>query len=95
MPDEPGPEQDRRDDEVGEQSVQVMRWVLPAFLVASVLALLGGLSIALRWNYRIAQIGCVGAAVNLNMCCCIPGGVAGVWGLVMLASQEGREHFGR
>jgi len=57
--------------------------------------LLGGLSIALQWNHRLAQVACVLAALNFAHLCCVPGAVAGLWGLLMLGSEEGREHFQR
>jgi hypothetical protein len=93
--DDPETERDRLDAARAEQTAGILRWVVPAAGVAAALALLGGLSIVLRWNYRLAQVGCVGAGLNPVACCCAPGAIAGVWGLLMLASQEGREHFGR
>ena len=93
--DDPEAERDRLDAARAEQTAGILRWVLPAAGAAAALALLGGLSIVLRWNYRLAQVGCVAAALNVTGLCCIPGAIAGVWGLLMLASQEGREHFGR
>jgi hypothetical protein len=93
--DDPEAERDRLDAARAEEWASVLRWLVPAAGVAAVLALLGGLSMALRWNYRLAQIGCVGGALNPVGCCCVPGAIAGVWGLIMLASPEGREHFGR
>jgi hypothetical protein len=53
----------------------------------------GGLGIALRRWRRLAQVGCVTAMLNLPNLCCIPGAVFGVWGLLMLMSEEGRGHF--
>ena len=72
-----------------------MRWVLPLFAGVSAIVLLGGLSIVLRWSHGLAQMGCVAAALNLPHLCCVPGSIAGLWGLVMLNSAEGRAHFGR
>ena len=54
---------------------------------------LGGLSIALGWNYRLAQVGCVAAALNFTHLCCVPGAIAGLWGMLMINSDEGRAHF--
>ena len=92
---EPEAERDRIDAERAEQAASVMRWTLPTFAAVSAVVLLGGLSVALRWNYRLAQLGCVAAVLNFAHLCCVPGSVAGVWGLIMLASPEGREHFSR
>lgn len=91
--DDPPAEQDRLDDERAESTVRVLRVALPVFTAVSGLTFLGGLSIALRWNYRLAQLGCVVAAVNVPHFCCVPGAVAGIWGLLMLGSDEGRAHF--
>ncbi|MBA4191678.1 MAG: hypothetical protein C0467_27170 [Planctomycetaceae bacterium] len=93
--DDPEADRDRLDDERAVQVVQVMRGVLPAFALVSGVAFLGGVSIATRWNYRLAQLGCVAAAVNVPHLCCVPGSVAGLWALLMLSSEEGRSHFGK
>jgi len=93
--DVPEAERDRHDDENAEKVTQAFRWGMPAFAVVSGVAFLGGLSIATRWNYRVAQFGCVAAALNLPNLCCVPGAVAGLWALLMLSSEEGQAHFGR
>jgi hypothetical protein len=89
----PPGEKEKREDDEAEKIVNMLRWVLPLALALSFGAFLGGLSIAVRWNYRLAQAGCVLASLNLPHLCCIPGAVAGVWALLMLNSEEGREHF--
>jgi Co/Zn/Cd efflux system component len=79
-----------------QRATQVMRhlpWIVPLAAVAAVLALLAGVSIALRWNYRLAQLGCVAAAFNVVGLCCLPGALVGLWGLLLLQSEEGRGHF--
>jgi hypothetical protein len=93
--DDPPADRDKLDDERAGQTARAMRWVLPVFAGVSALAFLGGLSITLRWNHRLAQLGCVAAALNVPHFCCVPGAVAGLWGLLMLNSQEGRAHFGK
>ncbi|MCE9566112.1 MAG: hypothetical protein K8U57_29170 [Planctomycetes bacterium] len=93
--DVPEAERDRVDDENAEKATRGLRWVLPTFAVVSAVAFMGGLSIATRWNYRLAQLGSVAAALNLPNLCCVPGAVAGLWALLMLSSEEGRAHFGR
>jgi hypothetical protein len=93
--DDPPEQRDRLDDERAEKAARAMRWVLPTFAGVSAVVFAGGLSIALRRNYRLAQVGCVAAALNVPHLCCVPGAVAGLWGLVMLNSEEGRAHFGK
>jgi hypothetical protein len=68
--------------------------MLPLALAVSAVVFSGGLSIATRRNYRFAKFACVLAALNFPHLCCIPGAIAGLWGLLMLSSDEGREHFG-
>lgn len=91
--DDPPAERAARDDERAAQLLQVLRWGQTLALALSAITLLGGLSIALRWNLRVAQLGCVAASINLPNLCCVPGAVAGLWGLLMLHSDEGRAHF--
>ena len=93
--DDPAEERDRRDDERAERGVALLRRASQPATAVGMLTFLGGLSIALRWNRRVAQAGCVAAAVNVAHLCCIPGTVAGLWGLLMLASDEGKAHFAR
>jgi hypothetical protein len=93
--DDPEAERDRLDVARAEKTADILRWVLPAAGVAATLAFLGGLSIVLHWNRRLAQIGCAAAVLDVTGFCCVPGSVAGVWGLLMLASEEGRGHFSR
>jgi hypothetical protein len=64
-------------------------------LAVSAAVFVGGLSVVRRRNYRFAQIACVLAAVNVAHACCVPGALFGLWGLLMLNSDEGREHFRR
>ncbi len=78
-----------------DQLLRQFRWLLPLSLVVSAVVFLGGLSIALRRNSRLAKVACVLAALNFAHLCCVPGAVAGLWGLLMLGSEEGRDHFRR
>lgn len=78
-----------------EALLRQLKWILPASLLASATVFLGGLAIVFRRSYRLAQVACVLAALNVAHLCCVPGAVAGLWGLLMLGSAEGREHFGR
>jgi hypothetical protein len=88
------PDERRKFDEqrAGEYGAKI-RVVVPVFAVVGVLEFAGGLAIVLRRGYRLAQVGCVVAVLNVPHGCCIPGAVFGVWGLLMLMSEEGRAHF--
>lgn len=63
--------------------------------VMSVLTLIGGICLITGRYYWLAVLGCVAAAVNVDPFCCIPGGIAGIWGLLMLVRDDARRHFGR
>ncbi len=92
--DDPEELRDQLDEARTAQAMRHLPWVVPAAAVAAALALLGGLSIALRWNYRLAQLGCIAAAFNLVGLCCLPGALVGLWALLLMQSAEGRGHFG-
>lgn len=93
--DETEADRDRLDAERAAEGVRAMQWAMPVFTVVAALAFLGGLSIVLRWNYRLAQLGSVAAALNFPGGCCLPGAVVGAWALLMLSSDEARAHFGK
>ncbi len=63
-------------------------------IAASALAAVGGLCILRGRFYWLALLGCVAAIANVNHLCCLPGGVAGLWGILSLVRDEGRLHFG-
>jgi hypothetical protein len=86
-------DQAAEDEKNAEQLVRMYWWLIPISLAINVIVFLGGLSIVRRRNYRLAKFACVLAAVNFVHGCCIPGAFAGLWGLLMLSSDEGREHF--
>jgi hypothetical protein len=90
---DPPEDRDRLDNERARKMARAMRWVLPLFAGVSGVVFLGGLSIAIGWSLRLAQVGCVAAAVNVPHLCCVPGAVAGLWGILMINSDEGRAHF--
>jgi hypothetical protein len=92
LPPEKQAEQDEQD---AERFARLEWWLVPLSLLAGAVSFAGGLSLALRRNYRLAQAGCVAAALNFPNLCCVPGAFAGLWGLLMLNSEEAREHFGR
>ena len=91
--DVPPEQQAQQDDETAKMVARFLRWFEPVAFAISLMTFLGGLSIVLRWNYRLSQLGCVTAAINPAGLCCVPGAIAGIWGLLMLGSEEGRSHF--
>jgi hypothetical protein len=85
--------QAEKDEQEAGQLVRLNRWTFPLALLVSTVVLAGGLSILGRRYRGLAAVACVLASVNLLHCCCVPGAVFGLWGLLMLNSDEGREHF--
>jgi uncharacterized protein YbaR (Trm112 family) len=86
--------QAQKDEEQVEETLLIQKLMLPLAFVVSAVVLAGGLSITFRWNYRLAKIACVLAALNVPHLCCVPGALFGLWGFLMLNSDESREHFG-
>ena len=62
---------------------------------ASSLTLSAGVCLLAGRYYWLAVIGCIAAWLNVDPICCIPGGLAGVWGLLMLVRDDARGHFRR
>lgn len=90
-----GPEgQPQNEEEEVESALRLQKVMLSVAFVVSAVVLAGGLSIAIGRNRRLAKVACVLAALNLPHLCCVPGALFGFWGLLMLNSDEGREHFG-
>ncbi len=85
----------RHDEQFADEQVGKIRVLIPVFTLMSAIVFLGGVAMAVRRGYRLAQIGCILASVNVAYGCCIPGAVAGLWGFLMLNSAEGRAHFGK
>jgi hypothetical protein len=86
-------EQAKRDEQEAAQLARTYQWIVPVAQVIGIVVFLGGLSIVFRWNYRLAKIACVLAILNIPHGCCLPGSLVGLWGILMLNSDEGREHF--
>jgi hypothetical protein len=82
-----------QDEEAAAELAPKLKWVCLAAAVAGGVTFAGGLAMVLRKGYRLAQVACVVAALNLPNLCCVPGAIFGLWGLLMLMSDEGREHF--
>lgn len=91
----PPEQQAAQDAKEAADSTRLLMWMVPLSLAAGTVTFAGGLSLVLRRNYRLAQVACVVAMVNVAHGCCIPGAVVGLWGLLMLNSDEAREHFRR
>lgn len=87
--------QAQKDEEDVENLIRMQKWLLPIGFAVSVVVFAGGLSIVFRWSHRLSQVACVLASLNFPHLCCVPGAVAGLWGLLMLYSDEAREHFVR
>lgn len=73
-------------------------WIGPfhaAFAAVSLLMAAGGFAILRgRW-FWLAMAGSVAGIVNVSLCCCVPGLVAGLWGVLTISRDEGQRHFGR
>ena len=52
-----------------------------------------GLAIAVRRWYWLARLGSILAILNVAGCCCVPGGIVGVWTTLLLRTEEARSHF--
>jgi hypothetical protein len=86
-------DQAKRDEQEAAQLARMYQWIVPLANVVGVVVFLGGLSIVFRWSHRLSKIACVLAALNFPHLCCLPGALFGLWGLLMLNSDEAREHF--
>jgi hypothetical protein len=72
--------------------------MVPVHVASTILSLvvLAGAGCMIRGRlYPLALAGCVAALLNVNHLCCIPGAVAGIWGILALARDEGRAYFRR
>jgi hypothetical protein len=92
-PNLPKEEEEAENEKNAKQLAKTYLWLVPLSFVESVVVFLGGLSIVRRRNLRLAKISCVLAALNVAHACCVPGALAGLWGFLMLSSDEGHEHF--
>ena len=86
---------ERHDEELAQSWAPAMRSLHLASAVVSGLVLLGGVAtLSGRW-YPLALLACVAAILNVNHLCCLPGAVAGVWGILALVRDEARAYFRR
>ena len=71
-PEEPGA-REKFDEARAAEWAKPIRLLVPLFAVVSGLVFYGGVAIVTRRHYRMAQLGCALAVVNLANGCCIPG----------------------
>jgi hypothetical protein len=77
------------DDKAAAELAPKLFWVWPAAMALAGLTAAGGVSMIRRRNYRLAQLGCAAAAVNLPHLCCVPGAVCAFWGMLALLGDDG------
>lgn len=77
------------DEKAAAELAPKLFWVWPAAGALAGLTFAGGLSLVRRRNYRLAQVGCLAAALNLPHLCCVPGALFGFWGMLMLLGDDG------
>ncbi|QEL17330.1 hypothetical protein [Limnoglobus roseus] len=80
----------------GKVSPEGMKRVRLAFAAVSLGVLVGGFCFALRKGYYFCYFACLLAALNSpDIGCCFIGVVIGVWGFMVLISDEGQQYFRR
>lgn len=89
----PEAERKKQDAQMAEEGMPQMKAALAIFTVVGILTFAGGVAIVMRRFRGLAITGCVAAMLNPTMCCCIPGGIFGIWALLLLFTSEGRTHF--
>lgn len=52
-----------------------------------------GVACLLRKGLWVARIGSILAFLNIAECCCAPGGIFGLWALILLFSEDARDYF--
>jgi hypothetical protein len=65
------------------------------FLGISIVSAAGGVAMLRGKWYWLALVGCFAGMLNFNSACCVPAGIAGLWGLLVLVRDDGRKFFGR
>jgi hypothetical protein len=58
-------------------------------------SLVAGLGMILRRWLLLARIGSVMAFLNIGNCCCVPGGICGLWALILLFGAGASDRFSR
>jgi len=82
------------DEELAQHWQEYVLPVCASFAAVSVVMAIGGLCIVSGRFYTLAFLGSLAGIVNFNLMCCVPGAVAGIWGILMLVRDDGRKHFG-
>ncbi|HXD85564.1 MAG TPA: hypothetical protein VN641_03665 [Urbifossiella sp.] len=62
-----------------------------AFCAAA--SFVAGLGMLLRRWLWLARIGSVLSFLNVGNCCCVPGGICGLWALILLLGPDARDRF--
>jgi hypothetical protein len=82
-------------EQLAAENAPIIRTIVAICAGLGAISFLGGLSMLRGKRYWLAQVGCVAASVNLANGCCVPGALFGLWGMLLLNSDEGRAHFAR
>lgn len=83
-------------DAAGKVSPEGMRKVRLAFALVSLGVVAGGFCFALRRGYYYCYFACLLSALNSpDIGCCFIGVVLGVWGFMVLISDDGQRYFRR
>lgn len=77
------------DEKVAAELAPKVFRVLPVGVVLALVTAAGGVSMVRRRNYRLAQLGCLAAVVNIPGGCCVPGAVCAFWGMLALLGDDG------
>jgi|GEM_PF-1901049 len=86
--------QEQTDAALAEEWAPYVARLHSIFAGISLVSFIGGACIVWGRFYWLAILGCVAAIVNVNLMCCVPGTVAGLWGILTIVRDEGRKHFG-
>jgi hypothetical protein len=87
--------EDIADEPVAQIWAPNMLRIQTVFVFVSLFVLLGGILVLRGKLYYLTFVCCLAAMLNFNHLCCIPGAIVGIWGIVMLARDDIRSHFGR
>lgn len=84
----PGCDDPATDDANATKFAGTIRVIFPVAAAFAALSAAGGVALIRRRGYRLAQLGCLAAALNLPHGCCLPGAVFGLWGGLMLMGTD-------
>ncbi len=89
------PADEKQIEELATKAAPWIRTLVTIFAFVGAFVFFGGVSIVRGRNYRVSQVACILATVNLANGCCLPGAIFGLWAMLLLNSDEGRDHFDR